>query len=76
MTDAPGRPDSKPRAMPRWVKVFAIVAIVVVVLVIAVMLLTGGQHGPSRHIPGGDAPGQSPTSTVPGGHTPPEGVHG
>jgi hypothetical protein len=32
--------------MPRWVKVFGIVAAVVVVLVV-VMLLSG--HGPSRH---------------------------
>jgi hypothetical protein len=36
--------------MPRWVKVFAIVAAIVAVL-IAVMLLTG--HGPGRHMHGG-----------------------
>jgi ABC-type transporter Mla subunit MlaD len=35
---------------PRWVKVFAIIALVVVVLFV-VLLLTGrgGEHGPGRH---------------------------
>lgn len=36
---------------PRWVKVGAIVAAVVVVLVIVVMIVSGGEHGPMRHIP-------------------------
>lgn len=36
----------EPTGMPRWVKVFGIVAAVVVVLIV-VMLLTG--HGPGRH---------------------------
>lgn len=35
--------------MPRWVKVFAIVALVAVLLVL-ILLLTGG-HGPARHTP-------------------------
>lgn len=38
---------------PRWVKVFAIVALVVIVLVVT-LLLIGGNHGPGRH-GGGDA---------------------
>ncbi|MDQ4028204.1 MAG: hypothetical protein M3214_09175 [Actinomycetota bacterium] len=61
MTD-PRPPASKPPATPRWVKVSAIVAVVVVVLVVFVAL-AGGDHGPSRHLPGSDNPG--------GGHTPP-----
>jgi hypothetical protein len=35
--------------VPRWVKIFVVVAAVVVLLMVAVMLMTGGQHGPGRH---------------------------
>ena len=35
--------------MPRWVKIFLIVAAVLVVLLVAGMLIGGGQHGPGRH---------------------------
>ena len=37
-------------ALPRWVKVFLIIAAVLVVLMVAVMLVSGGQHGPGRHL--------------------------
>jgi hypothetical protein len=37
-------------AMPRWVKMFLIIAAVVVVLMVAVMLVSGGKHGPGRHL--------------------------
>ena len=48
LTPDPGGPGraEEPTGMPRWVKVFGVVAVVVVVLVV-VMLLTG--HGPGRH---------------------------
>jgi hypothetical protein len=36
--------------MPRWVKVFLIIAAALVVLMVAVMLVSGGQHGPGRHL--------------------------
>ena len=36
--------------MPRWVKIFGIVSIAVVLLMIGVSLLSGGQHGPARHL--------------------------
>jgi hypothetical protein len=36
--------------MPRWVKVFLIVAAVLVVLLVAGMLIGGRQHGPGRHL--------------------------
>ncbi len=36
--------------VPRWVKVFAAVFIAVVVLLVAVAILSGGQHGPGRHM--------------------------
>jgi hypothetical protein len=48
--------------MPRWVKVFGIIAIALVLLVVVIMLVSGGEHGPGRHLPGGETPG---------GHTPP-----
>ncbi len=60
---------------PRWVKVFAIIALVVVLL-LAVIMLTGGAggHGPGRHTGGGggDTPPSSVTEHRPseGGHTP------
>jgi hypothetical protein len=37
-------------AMPRWVKVFLIIAAALVVLMVAVMLVSGSQHGPGRHL--------------------------
>lgn len=36
--------------MPRWVKVFLIVAAVALVAMIVVMVATGGRHGPGRHL--------------------------
>jgi hypothetical protein len=36
--------------IPRWVKVFVVVAMVVLLLMIVAMLITGGQHGPGRHL--------------------------
>jgi hypothetical protein len=35
--------------IPRWVKVFVVVAATVLLLMVLAMLITGGQHGPSRH---------------------------
>lgn len=39
--------------MPRWVKVSAIVAAVLALLAVAVLLISGGEHGPSRHMSAG-----------------------
>ncbi len=41
--------ESPPRT-PRWVKVFGIIALVLALLFV-VSLLTGGNHGPGRHLP-------------------------
>jgi hypothetical protein len=60
---------------PRSVKVFGIVVIVVVLLVVAAMFI-GGEHGPGRHTPSGDAGGQVPPSSVMEDHAPPEGGRG
>jgi hypothetical protein len=66
---------------PRWVKVFAIVAVILVLLVGVMLVFGGGAHGPSRHLPSDDAGGQTAPAggdTPPadaGGHTPPAGGH-
>jgi hypothetical protein len=36
--------------IPRWVKVFVVVAATVLLLMVLAMLITGGQHGPGRHL--------------------------
>jgi hypothetical protein len=60
---------------PRWVKVFAIIVIVVVLLVVAMMFI-GGEHGPGRHTPSGDAGSQVPASSAMEEYVLPEGGRG
>lgn len=50
---------------PRWVKVFGII-IVVLILVVVVVFATGigGEHGPGRHMPSGDATGDTPSAST------------
>ena len=57
---------------PRWVKIFAIIAVIVVLLVIILMVAGGGTHGPSRHMPSGDAGHQMPPSSLTAVQIPPE----
>lgn len=45
--------DESPPGVPRWVKVFGVVAVIVILLAIAAMILVGGEHGPGRHMYGG-----------------------
>jgi len=64
---APPATPAGPPGAPRWAKLAGVIAAVIVVLVVA-MLVTGGDHSPSRHLVGGSAPAD---------HTPPPGVtHG
>ena len=70
MADRPPYPGT-----PRWVKVFGIIAIVVVLLVVARMFI-GGEHGPGRHAPSGDAGGQVPPSSIMEDHALPESGRG
>jgi hypothetical protein len=58
---------------PRWVKVFGIIVIVAVLLVVAMMFIGGGEHGPGRHTPSGDAGGQVAVSSVMEEHAAQEG---
>ena len=66
MADPSPRTEPKPPGTPRWVKVSAIVAAIVVVLAVVVALVAGGEHGPDRHLPGGDRGNRTP----PVEHTP------
>jgi hypothetical protein len=64
--------ESPPR-VPRWVKWSGII-VGILLLVFLVLRFTGigGEHGPGRHLPGGDPP----PASVTGVHTPPAGGHG
>ena len=46
----PGGSSRRLAGIPRWVKVFVVVAMVVLLLMVVAMLITGGQHGPGRHL--------------------------
>lgn len=43
------RPGGAPPGMPRWVKVFAVIALVLAVLLVGLVALSDGDHGPGRH---------------------------
>ena len=50
---ADANPEAKMRwtaGVPRWVKVFVITALGLALLMVVAMLLSGGQHGPGRHL--------------------------
>jgi hypothetical protein len=49
---------------PRWVKVFGLIGIVVVLSLGILMVASGGNHGPNRHLPTANAGGQTPSSVV------------
>jgi hypothetical protein len=44
-----GKARGPSTGVPRWVKVFVLVAVAIAVLGVVVMLLVGGGHGPGRH---------------------------
>ncbi len=60
MTDPPRSPNSDDTGMgydresktgiPRWVTVAGIILAVVGLLVVVVLLVSGGEHGPGRHL--------------------------
>ena len=68
MTDQPQDPSSQtgtgsgnepgpgaPPGVPRWVKVSGIAVAILAAVLVAVMLLSGGSHGPGRHMSAGHA---------------------
>jgi hypothetical protein len=60
-------PPRSTATMPFWVKVFLITAAVLVVLVVALMLVSGGQHGPGRHLSSSAWTGSLPQASLPHG---------
>jgi hypothetical protein len=61
---------------PRWVKALGIVVTVVVLLVVVRMFVGGGEHGPGRHSPSGDAGERYSASSVTEDPASPEGRRG
>jgi hypothetical protein len=53
ITPPPPTPDRRDGQAPRWVKVFWVVGILVALMVV-VMLVSGGKHGPGRHLGGAE----------------------
>lgn len=73
-----GTEDRPPRT-PRWVRVSGTIAIVLVLLIVILKIIgLGGNHGPGRHIPGGE-PAEQIERDASGGdapeHTPTGGGH-
>jgi hypothetical protein len=67
--------EGRPPGTPRWVKMVGIIVIVLVLLFVILKLTgIGGEHGPGRHIPGGE-PIEQIEQETPGVHTPPRGGH-
>ena len=48
--DGEGAGRDSPPPVPRWVWLSAIVVGVLVALAVVLMLVSGGQHGPGRHL--------------------------
>jgi hypothetical protein len=66
-------PEDRPPNTPRWVKVSGIIVIILFLLLVILKLTgIGGNHGPGRHIHGGD-PTEQIKQEAPRKHTPPGG---
>jgi len=63
MAQIPREPGHESPSIPRWVKVFGIIALVVVLLFV-ISLLAGVRHGPGLHTPSGDAGGDTRAFSV------------
>lgn len=57
MEQNPSDEQRKYPGMPRWVKI-TLIALIVAVLVVVLVLASGGQHGPARHLPALDPAGR------------------
>jgi hypothetical protein len=49
MNDQVDRGSKSKPPMPRWVKVFAAIALLAIIALL-VIVISGGEHGPGRHI--------------------------
>lgn len=54
--------ETMPRT-PRWVKLFAAIALVVLLLLVVMVVVRGGGHGPGRHMESGEPHVQPPPGT-------------
>jgi flagellar basal body-associated protein FliL len=54
---------AQPTGLPRWVKVFLIVAVALALLAVGVALVVGGEHGPGRHQARSTTTGAAPPRT-------------
>lgn len=63
-SEATGADHPSPPGAPRWAKVFGIIA-AIVLAVFLVLLLTGNNHGPGRHVDGGEDPAPAVDHRVP-----------
>ncbi|ABM10798.1 hypothetical protein FHR86_003688 [Paenarthrobacter ilicis] len=61
---------------PRWVKVSAIVAGILLLVAVAVMVLSGGEHGPGRHGFGFGSQDSATSAASNGAATAPRAYHG
>jgi len=76
MTDPTSRMDTSAatefqrRGMPRWVKVslLVVVALIGVFVILSLLGVAPGDHGPTRHVPGGGAPASTAPEHGPGMH--------
>ncbi len=50
-------PREGPAGIPRWVKAAGLIIALVVLVLVVTMLVSGGDHGPSRHAPGHQSTG-------------------
>ena len=57
-------PREGPAGTPRWVKASGIVIALVVLVLAAIMLVSGGDHGPSRHAPGHQSTGHREQKSI------------
>jgi hypothetical protein len=49
MNDAEPERSETPPGLPAWVKISGAIVVLVVLVAILVMIVGGGEHGPSRH---------------------------
>lgn len=58
MSSIPRQRSAPP--MPRWVKIFALVAAILFLLLVVSLIFSPGKHGPGRHMHGRTATPPSP----------------
>lgn len=47
--------SESPPGVPRWLKIFAVIAVALLLFAVGAMIIMGGEHGPGRHQHGAQA---------------------